>query len=213
MSRKTKLLKLSKLIDLETEVIKKGAFAAEDRLFRKLQQKKQLDSVMQRCRECPGMNIRSCTEAVMGGPNVESFVVIVGQSPCEKCMVAGTGFVKGSGYYLDAALRLSDLRRIDIFLTNVIHCHPPRDAANTAEQTYNCIPFLRRELEIVQPRLVVALGTPAREAIVSLAQEIKERFHLLSMKHPAYFMHKGDPEGIKDWIIKLSTELDWYKGD
>ena len=94
-------------------------------------------------------NIPAVTQSAPGYGAVHSPVVIVGQSLCGPCMASQIPFTGGSGRFLDRSLAVADLAKEDIFITNVVHCHPPANRPSQPHEIANCRPYLHRELAIV----------------------------------------------------------------
>lgn len=93
-------------------------------------ERRQLKRIAERistCRQCPGMNVPGVTASAPGYGSPDAPVAIVGQSLCRKCMESGIPFTGGSGRYIDRALELADLKKSDLFISNVVHCHPVND--------------------------------------------------------------------------------------
>ncbi|WP_041317506.1 uracil-DNA glycosylase [Mycolicibacter sinensis] len=130
--------------------------------------KKQLDADIKACDLCPGLNIPGDTESAPGYGSLSSPVALVGQSLCEQCMAVQEPFFEKSGNVLQAAIDRAQVDKSDLFITNAVHCHPPKNRPSRPYEIENCRPFLRRELELVQPRLVVALGKDARDSAVAI---------------------------------------------
>ncbi|QZH65034.1 uracil-DNA glycosylase [Mycolicibacterium farcinogenes] len=129
---------------------------------------RQLDLIADRisaCRACPGMNEPGVTASAPGYGSAESPVAIVGQSLCRKCMESGIPFTGGSGRYIDAALEIADLKKDELFVTNVVHCHPPDDRPSHRLEIDNCRHFLHEELDVVRPRLIIGLGGDAEKVL------------------------------------------------
>lgn len=185
-------------------------FRREYHLFNRARLKKALDAKIRRCQICPGMNITCRTEAAPGFGDLQAKVFFVGQSLCTQCMATGIPFTEQSGYYIDAVLRLSNLQRKDVFMTNVIHCHPPKNRASSKVENYNCARYLRQELEIVKPQLVVALGADAKRILQKMHSAMMPSTKLLAVKHPASFLYNGYKD-VDKWIINLSMEIDNVK--
>ena len=210
MSRKQKLLILSKFYNLETGRKNQEAFEEVDTLFAKAVKKKALDKEILNCRKCRGMNILCQTEAAPGWGDLNTKIMVVGQSLCTTCMNTGMPFTRGSGYLLDASLFLANLKRKDVFITNIVHCHPPHNRASTDSEVRRCLPYLLRELKIVRPGLVVTLGADAREVVSRIPHRKKDLYKVHNVKHPAYFLHAGF-EGALDWVVNLATKMEKYK--
>lgn len=117
------------------------------------------------CTKCEGMNIEHVTQSSPGYGDIGSPVVVVGQSLCGPCMKEQQPFFGGSGKHLDEALRRAGHNKKDIYTTNVVHCHPPKNVKSEQEWIDNCAPFLREELSIVQPHVAIGFGDDAHEAL------------------------------------------------
>jgi uracil-DNA glycosylase family 4 len=98
------------------------------------------------CRRCEGMNIPGETQAAPGYGSVLSPVVIVGQSLRGPCMQKQEPFFGGSGVLLDRAFRQAGLAKQDLFITNVVHRHPPENRTSSPHEIANCRSYLRSEL-------------------------------------------------------------------
>ena len=136
-----------------------------------------------------------------GNPN--SAVVLVGQSLCGPCMSTQVPFTGGSGKLLDAAFRAARVSKADVFLTNVVHCHPPDNRLSRPHEIRNCTPFMVRELETVLPCMIIALGNDAARtlsAYIPISYDIEDAWLpaierwtvvLLRARHPAYIMRRN----------------------
>lgn len=119
------------------------------------------------CRQCPDMNLPGVTASAPGYGSAHAPVAIVGQSLCRKCMESGIPFTGGSGRYIDQALELADRKKSDLFITNVVHCHPPKDRPSARHEIDNCTPYLHEELDVVSPRLIIGLGDDAEKVLTT----------------------------------------------
>jgi uracil-DNA glycosylase len=107
----------------------------------------------QRCRLSSGR-----TRAVPGEGNPETEVAFVGEGPGHNEDLQGRPFVGAAGGFLEELLGLVGWRREDVFITNVVKCRPPGNRDPEADEIEACRPFLRRQLEALDPALVVTLG-------------------------------------------------------
>ncbi len=206
-TRKDKLIALRKFIDLETgDFILKNTDDAF--LYPKQKQKNILDNQIRSCRRCTGLNIPSCTKAVPAHGNLNSKIFFIGESPCIYTMQAQMQFAHKSGIILDIILALSNLDRYDVCMSDSIHCHPPRDRQPTPQELKNCRNYLRSEIHLVKPKLIIPLGNHAKETLAHIATDVLE-CKIFSVRHPASFLY--NPRGMKDYILKVSFELDKYK--
>jgi uracil-DNA glycosylase len=174
------------------------------------------------CRRCPGMNIPGITESAPGYGNPTSPVFLVGQSLCDPCMKTQIPFTGGSGFLLDRAFERANVRKDQIFITNVVHCHPPKNRPSYPEEIENCTEYLRRELEIVQPKLVIGLGKDAEHWCyrggnvspplwspdLSLADGMETTY--LFVRHPSYLLRQNASQNEKTaYAEKIAVAIRW----
>ena len=206
-TRAEKLVALRDFANLQTGELNTSAFIYENSLFEKAVKLRSLNRKIDKCGLCGDLNIRRFTDSAPAWGDPTAKVLFVGQSLHKPGIISGLPFILGSGYLLDAALRLSGLLRKDVFITNAVHCHPPGNRASTEEEKTNCLAFLKAELEIVKPKLIVALGNDAQQSMSALQIKSTKECRLLCVKHPASFAYSAPERGI-DWILKLSTTID-----
>jgi len=108
------------------------------------------------CRRCPLHVTR--THAVPGEGDPCAQVMLVGEAPGYNEDVQGRPFVGAAGSLLNEMLKLAGLRREEVFITNVVKCRPPGNRDPTEEEIEACKPFLLRQLEAIEPRILVCLG-------------------------------------------------------
>ena len=145
-----------------------------------------------RCRLCQGR-----TQVVFGVGNPRARVVFVGEGPGADEDRTGEPFVGRAGQLLNSMLRAIDLRREDVYIANVVKCRPPGNRDPEDDEAGACLPFLWRQIELIDPRVVVTLGKIAaghllgtRAAISSYRgrwQKARGR-DVLPTFHPAYLL-------------------------
>ncbi len=185
-------------------------FEETNELFRRAVKFKELNKIISMCCCCSGLNWEDSTENAPGFGSIMSKIVLVGQSLCTKCMATQIPFTMASGYAIDAVLFLSKLSRYQVYITNLVKCHPPGNRASSREEKNACMPYLKEELQLIRPRLVIALGTDAKKAIARL--KLPRKTELLAVRHPASFIYSGN-KGLLSWIENLSNVIDKYQGD
>jgi DNA polymerase len=135
------------------------------------------------CQRCPlgeDRITRSCRlsgvgKLVFGGGCHEAEIMLVGQAPGRQEDVSGEAFVGPAGQMLDRMLAaVLGLRRDQVYVCNVLKCYPPCDREPTVEESEACRPFLRAQLRIVRPRVVIALGTVAARLLFDSKSGIHE---------------------------------------
>lgn len=169
---------------------------------------------IKQCRKCEGLNVQNITESAPGFGNLHSKVMIVGQSLCRKCMETQIPFTGGSGRLLDKAFEVAHISKSDVFITNVVHCHPPENRVSLIEEITNCRGYLLKELEIIKPKVIIPLG---QDAVISILGEenwskfvgkkvAHNSYIVYPMYHPSYIMKKGRKE-IQKYVIRLAEIL------
>lgn len=209
-TRKDKLVLLKDFLNLETNDLLDNNPGIE--LYEKIIVKKRLDKNIDSCRRCVGLNIHSYTKAVSGWGNLNAKVFFIGESPCPHSMSAKYPFAWKSGRILDIILRLSELTRYDVFISNSVHCHLSTKRQPTEPEIACCSRYLHREIQIVKPKLIITLGNSAKESLEYIHnnkkayKKNKPEYKVLKKIHPAKFLYSST--GLGDYIVKLSLEID-----
>ena len=142
----------------------------------------ELKSACESCKKCALWETR--TNVVFGVGNENSEVLFIGEGPGEQEDLKGEPFVGRAGKLLDDMLAMIGLRRQQIYITNSVKCRPPqnRDPLNTEKDA--CSGYLRRQLELMQPKILVCLGR------ISAAEIIKPDFRI-TQEHGQFFEKDG----------------------
>jgi DNA polymerase len=167
------------------------------------------DELKQAVADCTACELcKTRKQAVLGVGDVVANWLFVGEGPGAEEDERGEPFVGQSGKLLDAMLAAIDLKRgSDVYIANAVKCRPPDNRAPEPGETSACWPFLARQVELIQPKLIVTLGKPAAQTL--LQQEVKiaaERgkvhdfagFPLIVTYHPAYLL-RNLPDKAKAW--------------
>jgi uracil-DNA glycosylase len=202
-----------------------GSNAAEDdtvasRRLRKLA----LDSEIAGCRRCDGMNIQRVTASAPGYGCLTSPVALIGQSLCEKCMESQIPFTEGSGDLIDESIERAGRKKEQVFISNAVHCHPPKNRPSHEHEIVNCASYLHRELAIVRPRLVITLGRDAERVLKSFfprSRTSKPSFeiprgrlpkgvpYVVHAKHPSWIQRQHDDELEAEYVSSLAAAIRW----
>lgn len=98
------------------------------------------------------------TNVVFGAGNARADVMIVGEAPGQQEDEQGVPFVGRSGQLLDTLLWEIGIARSDVYIANVVKCRPPRNRDPRSDEIDACKPYLRRQIELIEPLAVVTLG-------------------------------------------------------
>lgn len=182
----------------------------------------QLNRRIKNCSECEGLNKKEKTESAPGYGNKKARVMIIGQSLCTACMATQVPFTGGSGKILDRAFKLARIQKKDVFITNMLKCHPPNNRPSKPYEIDNCSTFLRKEVKYVRPSIIIGLGTDVKNHIMPSADwntvyrettpGIFEGKKLLFLYHPAYFlrMHGAKGKKTKEYVKDLAKTIRRY---
>jgi DNA polymerase len=107
--------------------------------------------------------------------------MLVGEGPGESEDLSGRPFVGRAGELLDKILESIEMPRATVFIANVVKCRPPRNRAPLPEERDACMPYLRRQIALVNPDVILALGSTAAEALLGMKRplgELRLKVHL-----------------------------------
>ena len=111
---------------------------------------------------CPKL-AQSAKQLVMGDGNVDADVVLIGEAPGKNEDEKGMPFVGAAGKFLDEMLAEADLKRTDVYITNIVKYRPPNNRDPLPEEKEEFNPYLDKQLEIIKPKIVVTLGRHSME--------------------------------------------------
>jgi DNA polymerase len=167
------------------------------------------DALKQAVADCTACELcKTRKQAVLGVGDVEADWLFVGEGPGAEEDARGEPFVGQAGKLLDNMLAAIDLRRGDgVYIANAVKCRPPDNRTPEPGETAACWPFLARQIELIKPKLIVALGKPAaqtllrQEVTISRARGMTHDFAgipLIVTYHPAYLL-RNLPDKAKAW--------------
>ena len=125
----------------------------------KLSRLTKIHSAISNCKECELWKTR--TNTVPGSGSVLAKVVFIGEGPGYNEDIQGTPFVGAAGQLLDALLPLAFLKREDVFICNLVKCRTPGNRTPHVDELACCTPWLIRQVNVLNPEIIVTLGRPA----------------------------------------------------
>ena len=171
-----------------------------------LMQWEQLAEAVAACRACKLCDTRKNTVFGVGDPQADW--LIVGEAPGEHEDIQGEPFVGDAGKLLDNMLRAAGLsRREKVYIANVLKCRPPGNRNPEADEVAQCEPFLRRQVALLQPKIIVAMGRFAVQSLLGTTEAIgklRGQRHeyagvpVVVTYHPAYLL-RNLPDKAKAW--------------
>lgn len=178
-----------------------------------------LDDVRAEIGDCTRCKLCSLgrQQIVFGVGNPSADLMFVGEAPGADEDQQGVPFVGRAGQLLTKIIEAIDLRREDVYIANVIKCRPPNNRNPEPDEVDACVPFLFKQIDLIQPKVIVALGTFAAHALLQTdvpISRIRGKVHeyrggakLIPTFHPAYLLRS--PERKRDvWEdMKLVRQL------
>lgn len=125
-----------------------------------------LETMIRTCKRCSLSESR--TYAVPGEGPENAKILLLGEAPGKDEDLSGKPFVGRSGKILDQCLAEARIDRSCVFITNVVKCRPPQNRNPNAEETAACGPYLRAQLEMIDPKVVCLLGNVATKAVLGM---------------------------------------------
>ena len=155
-----------------------------------------LDAVAQRIRTtyCCQTLCPHRTNAVPGEGNPGARLMFIGEGPGATEDATGRPFVGQAGQLLTSILEAIELEREDVYITNIVKCRPPQNRKPLPDEVAACIPYLHRQIALIRPKVLVALGGTAGEALLGVRKtlgDLRGKVHsyggipLIVTYHPA----------------------------
>ena len=165
------------------------------------------------CRNCTLCQER--THTVPGEGNTEEpDIMFVGEGPGAEEDALGRPFVGKAGKLLDKMIEAMGYHRDDIYIANVVKCRPPANRKPQREEMGLCLPYLRQQIRLIRPRVIVGLGGTAMEGLLGKPVAITrlrgiwqdcQGIKLMPTFHPSYLLR--DPAKKKDAWLDLQAVL------
>lgn len=160
-------------------------------------------------KECAACKLRAgCTQTVFGVGDEQAEWLFVGEGPGADEDAQGEPFVGQAGKLLDNMLAAIKLKRGDnVYIANIVKCRPPNNRTPEPDEIATCLPYLRQQIALIQPRLIVALGKTAATSLLgrdATLGSLRGALHdyngtpLIVTYHPAYLL-RSPAEKAKAW--------------
>lgn len=170
-------------------------------------QLQEIASEISKCQKCPLAKTRTNTVPGSGSPEAE--ILFVGEAPGQREDEQGIPFCGSAGKFLDEMLASIGMDRNQVFIANTLKCRPPQNRDPEDSEKEACRPYLDRQVQIVNPKLIVCLGRhsvsnflPGAGGISKLHGKAVRRPNgqvYLALYHPAAALHNG---GLRGTLIE-----------
>jgi len=141
------------------------------------------------------------TNVVISRGNPKAKLLIVGEAPGRQENIQGKPFVGPAGQLLTKIINAMHLTRTQVYLSNILKCRPPRNQDPGPDEISTCYPFLKRQISVIKPEFICALGTVAAQTLLKIKKPVSSlrgRFHdfhgirLMPTYHPDYLLQNED---------------------
>jgi uracil-DNA glycosylase len=175
-----------------------------------------LDREIESCTRCD--LYKTATRAVPGEGPADTDIMLVGEGPGFNEDKQGRPFVGAAGKFLEELLAIADLKRSDVFITNVVKHRPPNNRDPMPGELAACRPWLERQIELIDPRLIVTLGRHSLgtffpgSLISKVHGQVREQDgrYFFHMYHPAAALHQ---QALRDTLLADMKKLsEFIKG-
>ncbi len=176
---------------------------------------RELQERVAHCPRCPEL-VANRTQTVFGVGNHNADWLVIGEAPGAEEDIQGEPFVGRAGQLLNAMLLAIGLKREQVFIANILKCRPPNNRDPKPEEAANCAPYLQRQIALIQPKIILAVGRIAAQNLLQTDTPIGKLrgqphrygdIPLVVTYHPAYLLRTpGDKR--KAWEdLKLARSL------
>ena len=183
----------------------------------KIQRLKKLKTMIKSIKNCELKN--SANKIVFSDGNLNSKIMLIGEGPGAQEDKEGLPFVGRAGKLLDKMLGSINLNRKKVYISNVVNYRPPGNRRPTEQEIERYYPFLKLHIEIINPTILVLLGSTALNAIMgneNIISKVRGKWmkkkiggcdpHIIASFHPAFLMRQPDQKKLA-WVdLKLIRE-------
>jgi DNA polymerase len=165
---------------------------------------------------CPNL-AKTATNLVMGEGNPDADIVFIGEAPGKNEDEQGRPFVGAAGKFLNTMLESIGLQREDVYITNTVKYRPPNNRDPLPEEKAEFLPYLKHQLSVIQPKLIVTLGKHGMETFlpgmkISQIHGQPKRIHglvIMPLFHPAAALYNGGMRAtLMDDFTKIHKTLE-----
>ncbi len=130
----------------------------------------ELDKLINKCTKCPLHKSRTNFVFGVGNPNAD--VMVVGEGPGADEDAQGEPFVGRAGKLLNDILKAINFKREEVYIANVVKSRPPGNRTPAAEEMEACIPYLKKQIDLIKPKLILCLGLTAAQGLLKQRESL-----------------------------------------
>jgi DNA polymerase len=163
------------------------------------------------CESCTACELHTTrTNCVFGTGNTDADILFVGEAPGDNEDKTGVPFVGRAGQLLDQYLYAVDIPRESVYIANILKCRPPKNRDPLPAEEDACMDFLRRQVKLIRPKIIVCLGRIAAMRLIRPDYKItkehgewvqKDNFLITAVYHPALLLR--DPRRKEEMLVDM----------
>ena len=158
----------------------------------------------EKCRLC-----QTRTNVVLGEGDLHAPLMFIGEGPGQQEDETGRPFVGAAGHLLDRMLAAIGLRREQVYICNIVKCRPPQNRVPEADERAACMDYLRQQVALVRPKVIVCLGSTPTRALLGEQMRITRDRGVWQLKKGVWFMPTYHPAALlRDEQKRPETFLD-----
>lgn len=185
----------------------------------------ELNELYKQCKECtlcPLCHTRTNTVFGVGSPNAD--IMFVGEAPGENEDLSGIPFVGRAGQLFDKYLNAVGINRENVYIANILKCRPPKNRDPQKSEEEACIDYLRQQVKIINPALIVCLGRISAMRLIKPDYKItaehgifvqKGKYTMTAVYHPSALLRDPrkkddmlrDMEKIKEYALSNGLQI------
>ena len=182
------------------------------------------EKLYEECKSCTACELSSTrTNCVFGTGDRNADILFIGEAPGDNEDKTGTPFVGRAGKLLDQYFYAVDIPKESVYIANILKCRPPKNRDPRPSEEDACIEFLRRQVKLIDPKIIVCLGRVSAARLIRPDYKItkehgewlqKGNYFITAVYHPALLLR--DPRKKEDMLTdmkKIKAKLDEIKGN
>ncbi|TDX52758.1 uracil-DNA glycosylase [Orenia marismortui] len=179
-----------------------------------------LDEVKYIADNCSRCSLRdNCTQVVFGNGNIDADLMFVGEGPGADEDRIGAPFVGKAGQLLNKILEAAEIKREEVYITNIVKCRPPGNRQPKEDEMKTCLWILAQEIKLVNPKIIVPLGSTALKGLLDPRGKItrvrgrwikQKGYYFLPTFHPAALLRDKNKK-LAVWKDFLKIKKAYYR--
>ncbi|MDD4494392.1 MAG: uracil-DNA glycosylase [Eubacteriales bacterium] len=175
------------------------------------------EELLESCSSCTQCELaKKRKNVVIGRGNKDAPVMLIGEGPGEQEDIIGEPFVGAAGKLLDLLLDALMFDPKDYYIANIVKCRPPDNRVPTDEEADKCLQYLRMQMKLVRPRIIVCLGATAAKYIVDRNAKISnirgkwlenKGFYIMPTFHPAALLRDASKKALMFKDMKMVRDM------